>query len=736
MTASERPLELWVGTECTVNRVGDRWRDQSVANGFEQRLDDLNRFAQLGAKRLRFPLLWERTSPQPGEYRWDWADARIARAGELGLGLIAGLLHHGSGPACTNLLDPRFPELLAAYARAVAERYPHLDAYTPVNEPLTTARFSALYGVWYPHARDDASFVRALLNQVRATVLAMRAIREVNPQAQLVQTDDLGHTESVPRLRYQAEFENNRRWLGFDLLCGKVDVQHPMRAYLRNFGADEQELQALVDEPCPPDIMGLNYYVTSERFLDDRLEHYPESLHGGNGRDRYADVELARVAGRHIGGFAARLREAGGRYGLPLAITEAHIGCTRDEQVRWLWQAWQAARQTREEGLDVRAVTAWAALGTYDWDSLLTHEHGNYEPGLFDVTSGTPRPTALAQLAHELATDQAPGNPVVDGAGWWQRDLRLEYPCHGELECMPMAGRPLLITGATGTLGHAFARFCELRGLPYRLLTRADMDIADESSVQAALDHHAPWAVINTAGFVRVDDAEGDPRQWRENVDGPQCVARTCASRGVRLATFSSDLVFDGTKPSAYVESDATAPLNAYGRAKAEAERRVMAEYAGALVVRTAAFFGPWDRHNFVTVALDALRRGARFSAASDQCVSPTYVPDLVQATLDLLVDGECGIWHLANRGAVTWAELARAVATLDGRDASLIDAVPSRQLGLSAPRPMYSPLASERGLLMPALEDALSRYFVDCAEKAGSWPLREAAPDALRAAA
>ena len=115
----------------------------------------------------------------------------------------------------------------------MAERYPDIDAYTPVNEPLTTARFSALYGLWYPHRRDDRSFVRALLNQVRGTVLAMRAVREVNPRAQLVQTDDLGHVDSSPRLRYQAEFENLRRWLSFDLLTGRVDAQHPMRGYLR-----------------------------------------------------------------------------------------------------------------------------------------------------------------------------------------------------------------------------------------------------------------------------------------------------------------------------------------------------------------------------------------------------------------------------------------------------------------------------------------------------------------------
>ena len=726
MNPERRPLEFWAGIECTVNRVQDRWRDQSVASGFDARLDDLDRLAALGAKRLRFPLLWERTSPEHGVYQWDWADSRIGRARDLGLPLIAGLLHHGSGPAHTSLLDPEFPEKLSAYASAIAERYPHLDAYTPINEPLTTARFSALYGAWYPHARDDRSFVRALLNQLRATGLAMRAIRDINPAAQLVQTDDLGRTESAPALRYQAEFENLRRWLSFDLLCGKVDAKHPMRHYLRNFGATEQELQAFIDEPCPPDIIGINYYVTSERFLDDRIDLYPPHLHGGNEREKYVDMELARVLGRHIGGFAARLREAAERYGLPLAITEAHLGCTREEQVRWLRQAWEAAQQVREEGHDVRAVTAWAAFGTYDWDSLLTLDRGSYEAGLFDVSSGTPRPTAVAALARELASGQTPQSPVLDGPGWWQRGLRLVYPCHGDVESLPMKGRVVLITGATGTLGQAFARFCELRGLPYRLLPRSEFDIANPLSVDAALERYQPWAVINTAGFVRVDDAESDPRQWRENVGGPQVLTTACAAHDVRLVTFSSDLVFDGSKAQPYVESDATAPLNAYGRAKAEAERSVLERDPRALVVRTAAFFGPWDRHNFVTILVDTLRRGEAFRAADDLCVSPTYVPDLVQAALDLLVDEEHGVWHLANRGAVSWADFARMAAQAMSLDASLVRAVPSSQLGLVATRPRWSALASERGLLMPPLEDAIARYCIDRTEKSGSWPVRE----------
>jgi dTDP-4-dehydrorhamnose reductase len=706
-------IALWVGPEPTVNRVGEHFLDQLEATGFARRPEDLDRLASLGAQCVRFPLLWERLAPDgSADIDWDWSDRRMERLRELGLRPIVGLVHHGSGPRYTSLLDPCFADGLADYAARVAERYPWADAWTPVNEPATTARFSGLYGLWYPHHRSDASFVRSLLNQMRGVRKAMQAIRAVNPSAQLVQTDDVGYISSTRALRHQADFENERRWLSFDLLFGRVRPDHPLWRYLRHHGATEAELMEFAEETCPPDIVGVNAYITSERFLDHRLARYPQELHGGNGRDRYVDVEAVRVRGRHIGGFHARLREVHARYGGSMAITEAHLGCTREEQMRWLLEAWNAALQARAEGIDVRAVTAWSAFGSSDWSSLVTRNDGHYEPGLWDSRSSPPRATALAALAAELARGAEPSHPVLAVPGWWKRHGRLEYPAHGRLRRRHALGHPLLIVGATGTLGRAFARICAERGLPFRLLGRADMDIANVDSVRRALRAAQPWAVINTAGYVRVDDAERDERQWRENAIGPAVLAAECASRSIRLLTFSTDLVFDGEKDATpYLESDRPNPLNAYGRSKLAAEREVMRRFDRALVVRTAAFFGPWDRYNFVTRGLEAVRRGEPWRAAHDQRVSPTYVPDLVHASLDLLIDGESGVWHLANRGATTWAELAAWTVDASGLDGSLVIPVPGASLGFTAPRPRNVPLDSERGAVMPTLEHAIGSY-------------------------
>ena len=227
--------ELWAGVECTVNRVGDVYFDQLERSGHAARVEDLDLFAALGMSAVRYPVLWERTAPEGlGRADWGWPDARLRRLRELNLRPVVGLVHHGSGPRTTSLVDAGF----AGRARAVrAGRGRAL----PVGRRL--------------HARQRASDDRALQRPLRPLVPArprradvrpraaetgaapscssMRAVREINPRARLVQTEDLGKTFSTPTLIYQAEFENERRWLTFDLLCGRVVRGHTMWDYLR-----------------------------------------------------------------------------------------------------------------------------------------------------------------------------------------------------------------------------------------------------------------------------------------------------------------------------------------------------------------------------------------------------------------------------------------------------------------------------------------------------------------------
>ena len=414
-------LALWGGIECTVNRVGDIYQDQVCRSGHHDRADDLDCIAELGIATLRYPVLWERTAPDhPDELDWRWSDERLNRLRTLNIQPVVGLVHHGCGPRYATFDTPAFEEELPRYARRVAERYPWIQAYTPVNEPLTTARFAGIYGLWYPHGRSDQLFVQLLLRQVRATVRAMAEIRVVQPRARLVQTDDLGYVHSTPGVQYQADFENTRRWLTWDLLCGRVTPDHDLWNYLRGAGATESELWYHVENPCPPSVIGVNHYVTSERYLDEDLNRYNTRMHSNNGRQAYVDTEIVRAAPDRRLGVANLLGQVWERYRIPIVVTEVHLGDRVDEQKRWLGEVWQQAEQARLAGADVRAVTAWALFGLYDWHCLLTRRENRHEPGVFDVSSGRPQATGLADMVRHLAGGRPVSALVPPGPGWWQ----------------------------------------------------------------------------------------------------------------------------------------------------------------------------------------------------------------------------------------------------------------------------------------------------------------------------
>jgi dTDP-4-dehydrorhamnose reductase len=418
---SSTGVELWGGVEYTCNRVGDRYFDQMELSGHTRRLADYEQIAALGIRTLRVGLLWEQH--EAGDAAWQAADERVRCLERLGIRPIAGLLHHGSGPRHTSLLDPHFAEKLAAYAGQVAERYPSIDAYTPVNEPNTTARFSALYGLWYPHHRTRASYLRALLQQVKGTVLSMRAIRRVRPDAQLIQTEDVGRITGTAELRPSWEELNLRQWLTFDLLCGRVDRQHPMFAYIRAERIAEEEILWFAENPCPPDVIGVNYYLTSDRFLDQRVELYAADRRSAEGR--FADLEAVRVLPEGVAGVSTLLHEAWQRYHLPVALTEVHLGCSVDEQIRWMAESLEGVLQARRSGVNCIAMTAWALLGSYYWNELVTRDNGYYEPGVFTLRDGKPVPTELAKVVAQIAAGNLPRHHALAQRGWWHHPQRL-----------------------------------------------------------------------------------------------------------------------------------------------------------------------------------------------------------------------------------------------------------------------------------------------------------------------
>jgi dTDP-4-dehydrorhamnose reductase len=241
------------------------------------------------------------------------------------------------------------------------------------------------------------------------------------------------------------------------------------------------------------------------------------------------------------------------------------------------------------------------------------------------------------------------------------------------------------------------------------------MDIADRESVRKALKHYEPWAVINAAGFVKVDEAEANPAVClRENTEGAATLAAACRLYGAGFLTFSTDFVFNGEAGVPYNENDEAKPLNIYGVSKFLAESRVLNVYPASIVVRTSSFFGPWDMHNFLIRMVRTLEQGDEFQTTSAYVISPTYVPDLVNACLDLIIDREKGMWHITNPSSLSWKDFALMTAEMAKLNTGLIRTIRQENFGYRAVRPPYSALKSERGQLMPSLENAIQRFLVD----------------------
>ncbi|HEX2968089.1 MAG TPA: family 1 glycosylhydrolase [Bacteroidales bacterium] len=712
-------VEIWGGAECSLVRIGCTVYDQLKCSGHEERTQDIECFNDLGITTIRYPLLWEKFTENEAAF-FRFHDSRLNRIRELGISPIAGLVHHGSGPFFTDLSDNRFPDLLAEYASKIAQRYPWIEFYTPVNEPLTTARFSGLYGIWYPHLKSDEMFSRILLNELKGIILSMKAIKSINSSAGLIQTEDLCRIYHTDQLKYQADFENQRRWISYDLLTGRLDPSDVMFKYFLKHNITEKELLFLNQNTVIPAVCGFNYYVTSNRYLDHRKEIYPTCFHGGNSLQEYADVEAVRANTPDNTGSYNLLKEAWERYKLPIALTEVHLACTREEQLRWFYEAWQSANFLKNEGVDIRAITAWSFFGSYDWSSLLRVKNDDYESGVYDVRSGIPRATALAGLIKSLNNEEKVEKHLLNVPGWWRRSDRLIFK--GENEKLKAAHydlpvqskiRPLLITG-NGSLGKAVSRICTLRGIIHILAGKEEIDISSFESVDKAIARIEPWAILNAAGFSKIDEAENMAFScFRDNTIGPVILAESCKNAQIRFVTFSADQVFNGRKLSPYCEGDITDPVNIYGLSKKLAEEKVLNIYPGSLIIRSSFFFNPWHAEDpLVRLFNTAEFPGRRFYLPSDIIISPAYIPHLVNHVLDLLIDGESGIWHLSSRDEISFADFVLKALKIADRDYSYVSPIPYSKMGYAARRPVYSVLESSSGIKLPGLESSLNNFI------------------------
>ncbi len=223
-------------------------------------------------------------------------------------------------------------------------------------------------------------------------------------------------------------------------------------------------------------------------------------------------------------------------------------------------------------------------------------------------------------------------------------------------------------------------------------LTRAELDVTDEPSVEAAFRQHQPDLVVHAAAYTKVDACEQETDlAWRTNAVGPWWVARACARAGAAMVYVSTDYVFDGRCGRPYTEFDRTNPLSMYGRSKEAGEQLVRQTLSEHYIVRTSWVQGATGS-NFVKTMLRLGEERGALSVVDDQTGSPTFTFDLAPAIRQLAVTGRFGTYHLTNTGHCTWFELARAIFEEAGL---AVDLTPTdtATFGALAPRPAFSVL-------------------------------------------
>lgn len=327
--------------------------EYALTRHYEHWREDLALAASLGATQIRYGFPWYRVNPALGEWNWSSTDAVVDEAERLGLGLIVDLVHYGTPTWLKgSFTDPGYPDAVAAYAAAVAHRYRgRIPSITPLNEPLVTASFVGLRGIWPPHERGEDGWSRVVVSLAEGIQRSIHAIREAAPEMQIVHVEATHVWTAEPGLQSERGLLDRKNYLPTDLVLGRVDAGHSLHGWLMDQGIAQARLEALVAQPAMPDVIGVNYYP---ELSARRLARYEGSIVGVT-FNAWTD------------GLAGIIRGFVDRYGLPILVSETAVEGDDDHRTNWLNAVVASLHGLRAEGVPVIGLVWWPLFDFVDW---------------------------------------------------------------------------------------------------------------------------------------------------------------------------------------------------------------------------------------------------------------------------------------------------------------------------------------------------------------------------------
>ncbi|HEX8784798.1 MAG TPA: family 1 glycosylhydrolase [Telluria sp.] len=344
---------------------GKRCRiDQMIACGHDRRWREDFRLVQaLGVDCLRYGPPYYRTHIGPGHYDWAFADETFAELRRRGIVPIVDLCHFGLPDWLGDFQNPDFPRYFAEYAEAFCRRYPWIWLYTPVNEMLITAEYSALRGFWNEQLCSDRAFVTALTHVVEANVLASEAICRVC-NAWFVQSEATRYYHPAnPDAVGVADYMNERRFVSFDLNYGRRPSARVVDYLLAN-GMSSTRFEGFMQRAIRPScVMGTDYYESSEMVV------FPDSS----------------TRGSNVLGYYGLTRQYYERYRLPILHMETNQFQALNAAF-WLERQWANVLRLRQENYPVIGFTWYSLTDQVDWDIDLREQRGQVvDSGLYDL---------------------------------------------------------------------------------------------------------------------------------------------------------------------------------------------------------------------------------------------------------------------------------------------------------------------------------------------------------------
>ena len=280
----------------------------------------------------------------------------------------------------------------------------------------------------------------------------------------------------------------------------------------------------------------------------------------------------------------------------------------------------------------------------------------------------------------------------------------------------------ILVTGVKGQLGYDVVKVLTARGIENRGVDQQDFDLTDAEAVRSYIRGYHPDAVIHCAAWTAVDLAEDQLEKVRAvNAGGTRSIAEACKEIGAKMLYISTDYVFPGNGTRFYEPDDPTGPCDAYGRTKLEGETAVRELLERYFIVRISWVFGI-NGNNFIKTMLRLSETRSELNVVCDQIGSPTYTADLAPLLCDMIVTDRYGTYHATNEGVCSWADFAKEIFRLAGKDVT-VHPIPTSEYPTKAVRPLNSRMSKkkleEAGFSrLPTWQDALQRYLAALSEE------------------